>query len=152
MRPASPRRVPPWLLAAAFSLVVCAVAPVGAREPPSPASASVDGAMPKELPLRREEMGASGGGAWTAAMLLVVLGLVAAVLVLRRRGTAALLRSPATWPAGAHVAKLSSLPLTPQASVHAVRWHGEELLLACTSQQVTVLARRAVPSAAEPAP
>ena len=39
--------------------------------------------------------------------------------------------------------RLSSHSLTAQASVHAVRWRDEELLLGCTPAGVTVLARRA---------
>lgn len=39
-------------------------------------------------------------------------------------------------------ARLASVALTPQASVHVVQWHGEEFLLACTAQQVTVLSQR----------
>lgn len=39
-------------------------------------------------------------------------------------------------------ARLASVPLTPQASVHVVQWHGQEFLLACTAQQVTVLSQR----------
>ncbi len=38
--------------------------------------------------------------------------------------------------------RLGSVALTPQASVHVVKWHGEEYLLACTPQQVTVLSQR----------
>lgn len=42
----------------------------------------------------------------------------------------------------ADLVRLSSHPLTAQASVHAVRWRDEELLLGCTPHGVTVLARR----------
>lgn len=38
--------------------------------------------------------------------------------------------------------RLSSQALTPHASVHAVRWKGEELLIGCTAQHVTLLSRR----------
>ena len=41
-------------------------------------------------------------------------------------------------------ARKASVPLTPQASVHVVQWHGQEFLLACTAQQVTVLSQREV--------
>jgi flagellar biogenesis protein FliO len=51
----------------------------------------------------------------------------------------ALARSPRE---GHAVQRLSSQALTPQASVHTVRWQGEDLLLGCTAQQVTLLARR----------
>jgi flagellar biogenesis protein FliO len=50
------------------------------------------------------------------------------------------------------IVRLSSQALTPQASVHAVQWNGEEFLLGCTAQQVTLLSRRSAPgSAGEPA-
>lgn len=52
-------------------------------------------------------------------------------------------------PPGGRVLRLSSQPLTPQASVHVVRWDGEELLLGCTAQQVSLLARRTVTGSAE---
>lgn len=75
--------------------------------------------------------------------MLGLLAVAAGVLVLRRRGAGALLSGwSGVRPDGMQVGKLASLPLTPQASVHAVRWNGEELLLGCTSHQVSVLARR----------
>lgn len=43
---------------------------------------------------------------------------------------------------GHGIVRLSSQALTPQASVHALRWNGEDYLLACTSQEVTLLSRR----------
>lgn len=43
--------------------------------------------------------------------------------------------------------RLSSQALTPQASVHAVAWNGEEYLVGCTSQQVILLARKGIPPA-----
>lgn len=58
------------------------------------------------------------------------------------------------WPAARAargqraILRLSSQALTPQASVHAVQWNGEEFLLGCTGQQVTLLARRSAPDAA----
>jgi flagellar biogenesis protein FliO len=45
------------------------------------------------------------------------------------------------------ILRLCSQALTPQASVHAVQWNGEEFLLGCTGQQVTLLARRSAPEA-----
>jgi flagellar biogenesis protein FliO len=38
--------------------------------------------------------------------------------------------------------RAASVALTPQASVHVVLWQGEEFLLACTAQQITVLSQR----------
>lgn len=46
------------------------------------------------------------------------------------------------------IQRLASQALTPQASVHAVQWNGEEFLLGCTGQQVTLLARRSAPAPA----
>jgi flagellar biogenesis protein FliO len=45
----------------------------------------------------------------------------------------------------ADLVRLSSHALTAQASLHAVRWRDEELLLGCTPNGVTVLARRPQP-------
>jgi hypothetical protein len=49
----------------------------------------------------------------------------------------------------APVLRLSSQALTPQASVHAVQWRGDEYLLGCTAHRVTLLCRRAIPGEAE---
>jgi hypothetical protein len=38
---------------------------------------------------------------------------------------------------------LGRTSLTQQASLHVVEWHGEELLLGCTAQAVSLLGRRA---------
>jgi flagellar biogenesis protein FliO len=40
--------------------------------------------------------------------------------------------------------RLASVALTPQASVHVVQWQGQEFLLGCTQQQLTVLSQRAL--------
>jgi hypothetical protein len=107
-------------------------------------AASGDSRALGELPLRRDTPGESARPPWTALVVLLVLAAGAVVLVLRRRGPTGLLRA---WPAArgsAAIERIASQPLTPQASVHAVRWHGEELLLGCTGTQVTLLARRPV--------
>jgi flagellar biogenesis protein FliO len=64
------------------------------------------------------------------------------VLVGRRRQWAWLQAGRARATPGRELVRISSQALTAQASLHAVRWNGEELLLACTPQQVTLLARR----------
>jgi flagellar biogenesis protein FliO len=38
--------------------------------------------------------------------------------------------------------RAASIALTPHASVHVVHWQGEEFLLGCTAQQITVLSQR----------
>lgn len=95
------------------------------------------------LPLR-QEAGAVDAGGWMPALVLLALLAVAGGLAVWHRGGGALsaalrrtTRAPHPVPA-----RLASVALTPQASVHVVRWQGEELLLGCTSQQVTVLARK----------
>jgi hypothetical protein len=100
-------------------------------------------ALPGTLPLRRDAAVVSEGGSWTPAVLLLGLAVAAGGYAVWRRGPGA--QSQAVGRrAEAAVARLSSQALTPQASVHAVQWKGEEFLLACTPQQVTLLARRPV--------
>lgn len=48
----------------------------------------------------------------------------------------------------AELQRQASQSLAPAASIHAVRWHDEELLIGCTAQQMVVLARRPAASAA----
>jgi hypothetical protein len=98
--------------------------------------------LPGSLPLRRDAEAGASGGMWMPSLLLLGLALAAGGYAWWRRGAA---HAPsAARRADAAVTRLSSQPLTPHASVHAVQWNGEEFLLACTAQQVTVLARRPV--------
>ncbi|MBE7367184.1 flagellar biosynthetic protein FliO [Ramlibacter pallidus] len=142
-----------WFLAAAVVLQAGAASPTFAQvaqQPQASASAPAPAGLPKDLPLRRDPPASGDGAPWTAAVVLGLLAIGAMAVVVRRRGAGALLGGRGTVrPTGAQVAKLASLPLTPQASVHAVRWDGEELLLGCTAQQVTVLARRPAPGPVE---
>lgn len=117
--------------------------PVGAQQAPVRPAASAP-SLPAQLPLLREgkEGNRSAGVGWRAATMLLLAGGVGGWL-LWRRGLLLRAASPARAPRAAHsVLRLSSQALTPQASVHSVRWQGEDLLLGCTAQQVTVLARR----------
>jgi hypothetical protein len=98
-----------------------------------------------QLPLKREPSAAGAAPealAWTAVLLLAAAGL-GVVIVKRKTGA---------WPGGAQrclrrgdsaagIKPLSRTALTPQASLHVIEWHGEELLLGCTPGSVTVLAR-----------
>lgn len=103
--------------------------------------------LPAQLPLRRADQEAAVTSlGWRSLFLLLMVGAGGGAWLLWRRGMvpgggeASLHgRLPGELPA---VRRLSSHALTPQASVHAVRWQGEELLLGCTAQQVTLLARR----------
>lgn len=99
--------------------------------------------LPGSLPLRRDAEPAQERSAWMPSLLLLCVAAGAGGYALWRRGrgvhgASALRRGEAS------VTRLSSHALTPHASVHAVQWRGEEFLLACTSQQVAVLARRPV--------
>lgn len=78
--------------------------------------------------------------------MLAVIG-AGALWLARRRAPLRLLRLPMRQEHAA-AARLHSQSLTPQASVHVVQWNGEDLLLGCTAQQVTLLARR--PAAGSP--
>jgi membrane protein DedA with SNARE-associated domain len=98
--------------------------------------------LPPELPLRRAGEAAADGGLWGPVVGLLGIAVGAAAYVGWRRG----------WLPGRRggarridrvLNRVSSHALTPQASVHVVQWNGEEYLVGCTSQQVTLLARRA---------
>ena len=108
-------------------------------------------ALPGSLPVRRDSEPGFDGGLWIPPLLLLGLGLAAGGYAWWRRGAGAQPRSGARR-VDAAVTRLSSQALTPHASVHAVQWNGEEFLLACTAQQVTLLARRALPSGEEGSP
>ena len=108
-----------------------------------PAWGAAESALPGSLPLRRDAEPASDGGFWMPSLLLLGLALAAGGYVAWRRGGSLADRS-AGRRADRAITRISSQALTPQASVHAVAWNGEEYLLACTAQQVTLLARRAV--------
>lgn len=127
----------PACIAALLSLPPAA----GAQQAPVRPAASAP-SLPAQLPLRRDGQEGSGTPVlgWRAASLLLLAG-GAGGWLLWRRGL--LVRGTAPPPRGAPaVQRLSSQALTPQASVHSVRWQGEDLLLGCTAQQVTLLARR----------
>jgi len=97
--------------------------------------------LPATLPLRRDAELAAEGSAWAPSLLLLGLAVAAGGYAVWRRSAGAQAQSAARRGESA-VARLASQALTPQASVHAVQWKGEEFLLACTPQQVTLLARR----------
>jgi flagellar biogenesis protein FliO len=97
--------------------------------------------------LRRDAEAVAEGGLWTPSVLLLGLGVAAGGYAAWRRRARRQPHPGGRWGDPA-VTRLSSQALTPHASVHAVQWNGEEFLLACTPQQVTVLAHR--PVAADP--
>ncbi|MDB5860654.1 MAG: hypothetical protein JWQ76_4343 [Ramlibacter sp.] len=113
--------------------------------PAWPQAPAVQGVLPATLPLRREPASTVGAPSWLAATgALALLALGGTVMVGRRRQWTWLQAGRARIAPGHELVRISSQALTAQASLHAVRWNGEELLLACTPQQVTLLARHPV--------
>lgn len=143
---------------AACRAVLCAAAAcwtsccLGARADVATLTVAAASAPLASLPLRREPASASAGSSWLVASgALAVLALGGTVMVGRRRGWP-WLQPAARARRDTAPLRTASQALTAQASIHAVRWHGEELLLGCTPQQVTVLARRALPPPEPEAP
>jgi len=124
------------ILAAAACALACGIAAASA--------------LPGNLPLRKEAE-PPDRALWMPAVLLLALVGVAGGIAVWQRGAGvftAALRRPAREPRRGPE-RLSSLVLTPQASVHVVQWQGEELLIGCTAQQLTVLCRRERPAEGE---
>lgn len=131
------------LAALAMALGCCAVAATEHSAPAQTASsASSASALPSSLPLRRDLPLGSEPKDWTPSFaLLAFVGAAGAGMLWWRTGRARRTFGRAR-PEPAAVLRLSSQALTPHASVHAVRWNGEELLVGCTAQAVTLLSRR----------
>lgn len=120
-------------LLALLVTVVCSSAAKGAES------------LPGHLPLRRDAQAVSELGSWMPSLLLLGLAVAAGGYLLWRRGSAASAHPLPSRREELTVMRLSSHALTPQASIHALRWNGEEFLVGCTLQQVTLLARRPSP-------
>lgn len=126
-----------WSVAVALPLA----AAQGAPAPGVAASGPL--ALPKSLPLKRGELGAPTGSSVLAAAAVLAVIVAAGLLLVRRGPPGALQRWKARrTESGGGFVRVASQSLTPHASVHVVRWSDEELLLACTAQQVTVIARK----------
>lgn len=114
---------------------------------PTPTHGASEANLLRQLPLRRDEARDGGSAGWVpAAVVLTSLALAGAWLLWRRGVPHVGSVRGASRKEALLAVRLSSQPLTPHTSVHVVRWHGEELLLGCTAQQVNVLARKAVDS------
>ena len=134
-----------WTLA----LYCAAAVPVWAAEADAPAGQPLGG-----LPLQHD-----AEPSWSGLGLLQVLILGSFLLLWiawlwRRQGTGALGRwrrqgwrglLAAGEPDGLRV--VQSAALTARASLHVVRWNGQEWLLGCTESNVTELGRRDAPLA-----
>lgn len=138
-------------VALAFACRTVAAGESATAAPPA-AAASSAGMLPSNLPLRRDAAPGSEGASWApSALLLALTGAAGAGMLWWRstRARGALRANARSGPAP--VLRLSSQALTPQASVHAVRWDGEEFLVGCTAHSVTLLSRRnAEPEAGAP--
>lgn len=107
------------------------------------ASVVVAAPLGGNLPLRKEAEAAEPN-VWLPALLLLACAGVAGGILVWQRGAGVLASAARRAPRDVRgtPSRLASLPLTQQASVHVIRWKGDEFLLACTAQQVTVLSRR----------
>jgi hypothetical protein len=117
------------------------------------AASSPRAALPPSLPVKRDAITAPGPASWNPGLALLGVAGAAGGFWLWRRGFTDLARARVRNRTGTSaVVRLSSQPLTPHASVHAVQWKGEEYLIACTAQQVTLLSHQPAPrgSGAEP--
>jgi hypothetical protein len=107
------------------------------------ACATLACASPGGLPLRKEPDMAETS-LWVPALLLLACVAVAGGILAWQRGGGvftAMVKHLPRETRGAP-ARVASLALTAQASVHVVRWQDDELLVGCSGQQVTVLATR----------
>jgi MYXO-CTERM domain-containing protein len=99
------------------------------------AQAPVAGSL-SALPLRRDTADDAATGSACIFLALLAAAAVAAVWYRRRRKVGG--------ADGPGLARVESLTLTSQASLHVVRWGQEELLIGCGQGAVDVLSRRAV--------
>jgi flagellar biogenesis protein FliO len=128
-------------------LAVCCLTLVSslhaARVSASDATIAGPVSLPASMPLRRESDTPVVGSAWVSALALLAVGGAGGAWWWRRKSHND--AGHRTRARAVQVVTLASRSLTPQASVHAIEWKGEELLVACTAQNVTVLSRRPLP-------
>lgn len=131
---------------AAALVIMLATQPAAfAQSRPPATAASVQSQFP-QLPLRRD---APAGGsvaeslAW-AALLVAALAAAGFLIVQRKNWTNT--KAGRSWLRPAAKPRtpkpLGRTLLTQQCSLHVVEWNGEELLLGCTPQTVSLLTRR----------
>ncbi|NML42932.1 hypothetical protein HHL11_04160 [Ramlibacter sp. G-1-2-2] len=137
------RRLAPWLLACGWALTASG----HAQETVRAARVGASSVLPTTLPLRRGAADTPAAPPWLAASSVLLLAAAGGGLLVMRRQRWPWLRIARPDGGRPGLERISSQALTAQASLHAVRWNGEELLVACTAQQVTLLARRPASSA-----
>jgi len=110
----------------------------------------------KQLPLRRDAE--DNGMGWGVLAFLGMIGLAAVVVSSRIRKTGRAWPLPGlasvAWPKAApqRIEILERRNLNAACTVVLVRWDGDEVLLGCTAQSVSVISRRpAAPPAQEQA-
>ena len=101
-----------------------------------------------ELPFKRDTPSGTAPMETFGWTILILSILAAAIFVAARRRLAPALNASATrWlrtapPSGSLPKLIGRTSLAPHATLHTVEWNGEELLLGCTAQSVTLVARR----------
>jgi hypothetical protein len=133
-------------LSAAALVILLAAPPAALAQNRLPATvASAQGQFP-QLPLRRDAppdgwMAQSLG--W-AAFLVVALAAAGFLIVQRKNRTSINPGRSWLWPSAKPCTPklLGRTLLTQQCSLHVIEWNGEELLLGCTPQTVSLLTRR----------
>ena len=150
--------------------VICIAAFAGTMEQPVSASATINASSSAsnaelrgtnatnpfaKLPLKRDSTQSNSNGSSFTIWVTLVIGLLVAfgyILVQRQKkdGVRSRLSDPKTWlgllkqsPEKSNLKINKQLTLTSRASLHVVTWHGEELLIACADQTVSILARHA---------
>lgn len=135
-------------LAAAAVLWVghgCVAASGQATAALQPASAAATAVLPRGLPVRRDPAAGGEPTGFTPSLLALALTGLAGAGAFWWRTSRSRKDSAARRGAGqAAVSRLASQALTQHASVHAIQWNGEEYLVGCTMQQVTLLSRRRI--------
>jgi hypothetical protein len=118
------------------------------------ASAATEAGAIAALPMRRDAAVAPEWSLWLPLLVVLALSALALGYVVWQKGFAAVVGGLVRGKGAARtpLVRLSSQALTPQASVHVLHWQGDEFLLACTGQQVVLLARKGATTAAGTAP
>ena len=137
----------------AFTALIFLLALAGASlaQPQPPATAASGQAQLSQIPWRRDSS-AGEPIVQSAGWAVLFVGVVAGVgfVLIRRRGRRETGAGWMPFSIGANVPKAPwRMALTQQATLHLVEWQGDELLLGCTPQSVTLLARRAASSSPE---
>lgn len=124
---------------------------VGASQPSAPDRAKGNAEhLPEGIPLRREADAEHGAisGAPQLMVVVAVLGTLLWWLLKRFRPSASQESRPGIWPVrimgrtgGGGLRVIQSSRLTSKASLHVVEWGGDQLLVGCTENGLSVLSK-----------